>query len=92
MTALPQRVVLHQQLGSQLQTQLNGLWTLSRRLRLIRSDLSLRLSVGGSVGKRRGDQAASPPLPLPGLPQRPVVDRSVVRRLSDADGVYAPAF
>jgi hypothetical protein len=31
-------VVLHQQLGSQLQTQLNGLRTRSRRLRRIGTD------------------------------------------------------
>jgi hypothetical protein len=43
MIALPHRV-RHQQFGAQLQIQLNGLWTLSRRLRPIRADLSQRLS------------------------------------------------
>jgi hypothetical protein len=41
MSALPQRFVLHQQLGSQLHTQLNGLWIRSRRLRPIGLDLRL---------------------------------------------------
>lgn len=39
MIALPHRV-RHQQFGAQLQTQLNGLWTLSRKLRPIGADLS----------------------------------------------------
>jgi hypothetical protein len=38
MTALPHRVVLHQQLESQLQTQLSGLRMRSRRLRPIETD------------------------------------------------------
>jgi hypothetical protein len=52
MIARPQRLVLHQQLGSQLQTQLNGLWTFWRRLRPIGADLSPRLS-----GERNGSRA-----------------------------------
>jgi hypothetical protein len=35
MSARPQRVVLHQQLGSQLHVQPKGLWILSRRVRAI---------------------------------------------------------
>jgi hypothetical protein len=49
MTALPHRVLLHQQLGSQLQTQLNGLRMRSSRLRPIGPDdtgLGFRLSQG----------------------------------------------
>jgi hypothetical protein len=36
MIARPQRLVLHQQLGTQLHVQLNGLWIFSRSDRLIR--------------------------------------------------------
>jgi hypothetical protein len=44
MSQYPQRVVLHQQLGSQLQTQLKGLRAVSRRLRLTVADVSQRVT------------------------------------------------
>ena len=56
MTALPHRVVLHQQLEWQVQTQLNGLRMRSRRLRPIGTDdtgrgLSAQPRLGSAVSK-----------------------------------------
>lgn len=52
MIAWPHCVVLHQQLGSQLQTQLNGLWIFSRRLRPIGRILVCGYAANGTAHVR----------------------------------------
>jgi hypothetical protein len=52
MSDRPQRVVLHQQLGSQLQVQLNGLWIFSRRLRPMETILRCGLSYERRTSRR----------------------------------------
>lgn len=59
MSQYPHRVVLHQQVGSQLQTQLNGLRTLSRMLRTIGE--SLVAPSPGSPSTRASALAVSDP-------------------------------